>query len=113
MVYVSQLLEEILEHPVKVGYEKRTRGKDSYFVSVQSCADLLKLGHAVEQFSITKVRQWKLVLEYTLSRIVGNGRRQPATEREMQIIAEMSTINKRWSENDKLPDGNVGRGPNP
>ena len=98
MLHIKFLLEDLLGREVKVSSEQRERGKDSYYTNVSSFSDLSILGGAVYPYSVTKQKQWELLIEYVESRMKLTGLVRPYSEREMQIVLQMSTINKRWAE---------------
>jgi hypothetical protein len=100
MVHVSVLLKELLGRDVSIGHETRSRGKDSYYVNVQSYSDLKLLAETLRPYAITKQQQWDLVSEYVESRLKLTGHKRPHSVRELEIISQMSLINKRWTEGD-------------
>lgn len=98
MLYCKELLDGLLGTDLKVGCEKRARGKDSFYVHVSKNARLLELSESVRPYAITKREQWDLMQEYTTSRLNQTGHRKPYTDRELELLERLTTMNKRWSE---------------
>lgn len=112
----KETLDSALDVPKQIGvrgagytYQERdpAKHKDAWFLRVIRLVDIDVLARVMVPHSVTKLAQWKLIAEYTESRLrVGSvglaGRllrggvpKQPYTAREVEIAKRLRALNSR------------------
>jgi hypothetical protein len=91
-------------------YQERDpeRHQDAHYIRISNLSNIAKMGRLVVPFAITKRRHWILMLEWIDSRTLAAGgldskgnvkrggrHRTGYSSREMEIISELSALNRR------------------